>query len=82
MVCEMYSTINIAMLWMLVSWCVFRMLSRSQLNVGVSWSCLYCLHVRGIRVGYVDKKLLSKDFSVRGSMLKYRLTLEIFLVVN
>jgi hypothetical protein len=61
---------------------VFLMLNRNQLNVRVSWSCLYCLHVRGIRVGYVEKKLLSKDFSVRASMLKYRLSLELFLVVN
>jgi len=57
---------------------VFRMLCRSQLNVRVSWSCLYCLLVRGIRVGYVEKKLLSKDFSVRASMLKYRLSLHFF----
>jgi len=46
---------------------VFHMLSRSQLNVRMS-SCLYCLHVRRIRVGYVEKKLLSKDFSVCASM--------------
>jgi hypothetical protein len=50
---------------------VFRMLSRSHLHVRVSWSCLYCLLVRGIRVGYVEKKLLSNDFSVRARMLKY-----------
>jgi RNase P subunit RPR2 len=46
---------------------VFHVLSRSQLDVRISWSCLYCLHVRRIRVGYVEKELLSKDFSVRAS---------------
>jgi len=27
---------------------VFLMLNRIQLNVRASWSCLYCLYVRGI----------------------------------